>query len=122
MYDEQSAPDKALGARRPTGCHGTGTAQYTGCDVGAISNGRASLWDAESLDGIDAFSDEATQECPNGDGATCPCLQSSANDQHHGRRTANRGDEGLRPLFLSLLLLLQGQTNSRRGTQGNLTA
>ena len=111
VYDEQPAPNKTLGTRRLAGHDGTGIAQYAGCDDGTISNSRTSLWDAESLDGIDAFSDEAAQECPNGDEPTCPCLQSPANDQYHGGRTANGSDKGLRPLFRPVLLLLQDQTD-----------
>ena len=111
VYDEQPAPDKTLGARRLAGHDGTGITQYAGCDDGTISNSRTSLWNAESLDGINAFSDEAAYACSNGDESTCPGVQSPENDQHHGRRAADEGDEGLRPLFCLILLLLQGQTN-----------
>ena len=89
MHYGWAAPDKALGTRRAAGCHGTGVAQHGRCDADAISYGGAPVWDAKSLDGIDAFSDEAAQECPNGDEPTCPCLQSPANDQHHGRHAVD---------------------------------
>ena len=89
MYDEQPAPDKTLGTRRLAGHDGAGITQYAGCDDGTISNSRTSLWDAESLDGLDAFFDETAQECSNGDEPACSGVQPPENDQHHGRRAAD---------------------------------
>jgi hypothetical protein len=45
-----------------------------GRNEGAGSNSGASLWDVKGMDGLIALSDEAVQECSNGDESSRSCL------------------------------------------------
>ncbi len=118
LHHQQLPPTQALAARGGAGGHAATAGSSAGNDERAPSDRGASIWHAQTLDGLDPLPDQNAAPSQHGNEPACAGLQPQAADEHPWSHRCNGGTACLKPaIFLRL-----STTNCRRSPQKTLAA
>src|SRR6202049_680800 len=97
MHDERLSAHRTLGTRSGPRYDAGSPRSPPRCDAPTPANRRTSFRNAQSLDGLSAFPDQAAASRQYRDEPPCAGLQSQTRHANHGDRAADASDAGLRP-------------------------
>ena len=99
LYDRQGTTCHPLGTLGNPQGHAGSTGSRSGDHAGTLTNTGTPIRDVESLDGINALSDEDAESSRCRDEFARARLQPEARHEHPGHQATNSGDSGIGPVF-----------------------